>query len=127
MNKELLLKVKNRILANPESFDMDDWGVYGEYKGDGSLELKTHCGTTQCIAGHAIVASGIKELDKPFWPDELGAEVLDISMLDARRLFYSFEWGTLSDDYNGATTPEEKAQIAARRIDEFIASMEAQS
>jgi hypothetical protein len=46
-------------------------------------------------------------------------------MLDARSLFYSFKWGPLGEDYDEATTPEEKAQIAARRIDEFIAQMEA--
>jgi hypothetical protein len=41
-NNELLLKVKERILADPESLDQDIWA------------WKDECGTKFCSAGHAI-------------------------------------------------------------------------
>lgn len=61
-NTELLTKVRDKIVSEPETFDMNDW-----FKVDTSeLEVGRHlfalnelpCGTTMCIAGWATMLSG---------------------------------------------------------------------
>ncbi len=50
MNVELLRRVQDKIRTSPEEFDMSDWA--------GRTQTSSHCGTTACIAGWAILFEG---------------------------------------------------------------------
>lgn len=47
VNTELLLKIYDKVSAEPEAWDQGNWGQ------------QTECGTTYCIAGWACVLSGL--------------------------------------------------------------------
>jgi hypothetical protein len=73
MNLELLAKVRDRIEAEAEHFDMSDWFVHNfdengnqDHSHDLPFDPETgnlHCGTTACIAG--MVATVLKVKLKP--------------------------------------------------------------
>lgn len=105
MNVELLLKVKEQILKEPPLFDMTTWSA------------KTPCGTSHCIGGWAL--SLYEGVDKNI-PYE---EALEIAWTEAGRLFYKDSWPDgLRTDYYLASTDDQRAEVAARRIDLFIAT-----
>jgi hypothetical protein len=128
MNVSLLKKIKTHILAEPDAFRMDTWS----------------CGTAHCIGGWALVLNGLKianpdedacyqALEDGRNPDVVAARLLDLSAdvaddsLDDRtersRLFLSDHWpDRFIDAYEDAQSCAEKAQIAAERIDHFIAT-----
>lgn len=60
MNVQLLEDIMRAIVAFPRQFDMDIWGDPSEVR-----YLKTHielgelCGTPCCLAGHALLMSGL--------------------------------------------------------------------
>lgn len=111
MNKELLLQIKERILAEPNLFSMT-----GYYK-------KMDCGTSHCIAGWAVhLTEGDKGLHLGDFHNR-ACTALGISYGQGHGLFYDDEWPReLSDEYNENTDKKERAQIAARAIDRFIES-----
>lgn len=131
MNVELLQQIKARILAEPDAFRMDTWS----------------CGTAHCIAGWACALVGdpvdatahslpmYQTTASGRYPPEVAAEALelgpyvrdDICLSDS--LFMDSEW---PDEFLDAFvevedihTPEarrQRAEIAAARIDHFIAT-----
>lgn len=136
MNTELLLKVKEQILREPRQFDMFTWFSYSE--------TIPNCHTTACIAGWAITLGktkpnpleAAKEIRYNFavtnmhaWGEsrdkvyEVALPLLDITEEQAMRLFGEEDWPTnFYEDYSKATTPRARAEVAARRIDHFIAT-----
>lgn len=138
-NIELLGKVKDFVLANPEHFYMDS-GLGG---------LVTGCGTTACIAGTACILglpdpksaleSGnpwklwkeslsleeakIAEQAKIAWEavKKVATELLGITESQRELLFYDSGWELdYGERYMKASTSNERAAIAAQYIDYFI-------
>lgn len=118
MNTELLLKVKAAILAEPLKFNMASF-----FSADG-------CGTTACIAGHAI-AIDYGELDLSKWDQFAayhlkGRSALGLDDGQANRLFYSELWPhEIFERYEDASEASNRslmAEITAERIDHFIAT-----
>lgn len=119
MNTELLLKVKAAILAEPRKFVMEDYIA---------IDPASPCGTVCCIAGHAIaidrnwpsLKTGLKS-DISFFA--AGKEALQISSIQACYLFDLCDWPEdLLERYKFSETAQERAQIAAERIDCFIST-----
>lgn len=52
-NAELIRKVADKIAAEPETYDQTDWARYDPI-----------CGTTCCVAGHAMLESGLYYLSR---------------------------------------------------------------
>ena len=116
MNVELLLKVKEAILADPSRYDQE-----------------TICASKCCIAGHAV-AIAAPEAWRSFI--ELGTSIGGpliakkakqlLGLSDARyeRLCgYSSQWPkTFANKYEGSRNDRERAQIGAARIVHFIAN-----
>jgi hypothetical protein len=121
MNTELLLKVKEAILREPEHFDMADW-----------FRFREECGTTACIAGWAISigrncdnlasAAALADLsDVNNWFH--GQLLLELEFPEAERLFMWSEWPLyFRSQYINSETNASRALIAADRIDQFIAT-----
>jgi hypothetical protein len=114
MNTKLLLKVRDRILAEPEHFDMAEYF------------LDQPCGTTACIAGwtKAIVTrQSLKNCRRShIWA--FARNALGINEEQAKKLFYDDHWPH-PFDFNYAEANDnakELAQIAADRINHFIAT-----
>jgi len=86
-----------------------------------------NCGTAACIAGWAIALQ-----DKVSPSEAIGAlmkasRYLGIDQEIAEDLFYEYHWDDeLLDRWVEAESLEERAQIAAERIDQFIASYDKQ-
>jgi len=144
MNVELLEKAKQFLLAHPEHFDMD--------KGLGDLE--TGCGTTACLAGtvcllaledplaayrdgnpwqvwsQSVLSEEELEKEDNVWRSvkQKAIELLDVSEIQANRLFFVFTW---HNDFRArhitAKTPEEKAAIASEYINYFISKYAVES
>lgn len=118
-NIPLLLKVRDAILAEPRKFDM--FSFFERNK-------ESPCGTTACIAGHAIaidrrwsrLATG-RIMDRNNSAHNEAMKTLRLNTLDADRLFYTMYWpNALRQQYHAATTPLAHAKVAARRINFFI-------
>lgn len=123
MNTELLLKVRDAILAEPLKFDMRDWLAQSE---------NSPCGTTACIAGWAAsIHLGHEKLsetarlfnsndsDDEFFPEEY----LDIGPFEQDILFYKSNWPEpFRSQYLTAKNAADRARAAADRIDHFIAT-----
>ena len=137
MNIDRLLRVKQRIVAEPDGFDMD--------------EYVSSCGTACCIGGHAAIDAGLITLrttpraDMPGLSYELTptgalsvggmvfgsgvngvgvfADALDLLPSEANRLFFTANWPKgFRLPFDQAKTPAARAAIAARRIDHFLAT-----
>lgn len=125
MNIPRLEAIKDHIRAHPESFDMD---IY-----------HNDCGTVGCLAGHAIFMFGdkeaflakrerlIKEDDKKAYyklPAKLAEDILDLTHKEGLHLFIEEEWpeGFREEYYDAFRDTKERAEIAIRRIDHFIAT-----
>ena len=110
MNIDLLLKVKEQILKQPELFDMSRWF------------LPTECGTAACIAGWAWLLSGREE--REFSGDRTRmVPQLDLTAEQERSLFHVCDWPRIfAGHYKSARTPAYRARIGAERIDHFIAT-----
>lgn len=123
MNKELLLKVKDKILAEPDQFNMRDWFIYNP-------ELYPKCGTSACIAGWVIC------VHDQLTPDQarnthLSVErdarlLLGLNHLQADILFCDSNWPKpFRDRYTWARESSEKrASVTAEFIDWFIENYE---
>jgi hypothetical protein len=92
MNVELLEKVKQHILENPESLDMGVWG----------------CGSTACISGWAVRLSGRKDLHETH-----GEIPLELDLKQEGRLFYISQWpARFRFRFTVAISPSGKAKTA---------------
>lgn len=118
MNKELLLKVRDAILAEPEHFDMEHF-----------VRRNTSCGTTACIAGWTVALSRntTPDADETI-PDSISVaweaqSRLGLTHEQEVALFYADDWPEpFRAQYDDAYEPAELACIAAGRIDHFIAT-----
>jgi hypothetical protein len=127
MNVFLLAKIKAAILEEPERFDMNGW----------------ECGTTACIAGWASRLSGQRmailkaNSGSGTWlafGEDLRKAQKSLKLEDDQwyRLVHVDNWpDPFKKEYNNALLSDglqiispclEQAQIAARRIDHFIAT-----
>lgn len=110
MNKELLLATKERILNEPEFFNMDLFHVEGEDKN------KFSCGTTCCISGHAAFLA-----DPENWPSNAAEGEIYLGEV-CQALFFPDNW------HPDVLPSQEKvnnwslitAEEAAAAIDHFI-------
>lgn len=136
LNTELLLQVKQRILAEPRQFDMTNW--FRKYA-PGHIP---NCGTTACIAGWAICCAEKITPAVAYEKFRRRSDVLQLLGLNkaqAECLFYEENWpdeyqcncnwcrycrceiAYPDDDEEECTeTPQQKAQRAADYIDYFI-------
>ena len=125
INKELLLQVRDRILAEPANFDMR---CYAAPREDG-------CGTTACIAGWAIALHGgldlgtlLERVDSNSLPELTAACALGItfgaSESQATSLFHERCWPwKFRVNYLRAREcgdDNQRARAAADRINHFI-------
>lgn len=135
MNIELLEQIKARILAEPDAFRMDTWS----------------CGTAHCIAGWALVLNNLsianpddhavnQRLTDGRRPIAVAATLLGLDggeegewdETEAVRLFCTYAWPERFEDrYDESYDdgPDDlpsrrraRAEIAAERIDHFIAT-----
>jgi hypothetical protein len=122
MNTELLIKVREAIMAHPHNTDMvAGWILHSNFQ-------VAQCGTTGCIAGWAIAGGDLEKLRKRREATGAGHQVrerakklLDITEAQADRLFHVYAWPpSLKWSYDSATTWRMRAKITARRIDHFI-------
>lgn len=117
MNTELLLKVRDAILAEPLKFDMTSWF---------DLDEESPCGTVACIAGHAIAISHkwkkLKTgLRYTLYPPDEAQVLLDISDTQRYNLFVYREWpNQFVVRFLASTTPLQRAKVAAARINYMI-------
>lgn len=118
MNVELLLKVKEAILADPKTYDQENW-----------------CGTACCIAGHAVaIAQPSLYLGARDGMGGGAAIVYDAANLALDLYGYEFDKLCASGDNwpepfaseyceaDAAGDAGQRAAVAARRIDHFIAT-----
>lgn len=120
MNIPLLKKVRAAILAEPKKFDMTMWF---------RRERTSPCGTTACIAGHAVaiqlkfnsLKAGLVTEDPWFYWGTKAASILKLTKEEGERLFQLHRWpDEMAIAYEDARTRKLKAEIAAARIDLFI-------
>lgn len=107
-----LLKVKEQILKEAKLFSMAAWSRQSE------------CGTIRCIGGWAlhfairegdIAIDDIEGYSCPF------SSPLGLGSSETETLFFTEEWPSeMETAYEAAKSNEERAQIAAKRIDQFI-------
>lgn len=129
---ELLLRVKESILAHPEHLNMD---IYLDGPNDSGQEdaqglLAGQCGTSACIAGWAVALSTPSTLVNAWSVPRKATELLDLKNFPTA-LFMADEWPQpFRADFACAQENEDEldtldrlhllAQIAAARIDAFI-------
>lgn len=131
INVELLLKIKAKILANPESFYMGSWIIEGPEGIEALAEQwggweTPPCGTVACIAGWAQLLGAP---ERKFESSVIVAcDVLRVPTGEYGKLFYEEEWPPeFCDRYQAAESlippdHQEMAKAAADRIDHFIAT-----
>lgn len=123
MNTQLLNRVTFAILNEPRKFDISSWVEH---------DRRSPCGTTACIAGHALAINRKFKSLKPLFPlDELDAieesakNALGLTNDEARRLFYRPIWPNgfhpIAYREDGESI-EEVADNAFWRIQHFIAT-----
>ena len=119
MNTKLLRKVKKVVLEEPRRLDMANWIQTNMTALP--AEERPPCGTVACIAGWAIHLSGVDPALTPGAYSEIANGLLGLDEDQGRRLYYTGSWPESFDEaYHAAETAQERAQIAARRIDHFI-------
>lgn len=132
MNKELLLKVREQILREPRQFVMGTWYTEHPMESEDNDELWMgveipNCGTAACIAGWAISIAEKKSPHKASGTIGAASRYLDVKWEDAEDLFYEDHWDDdLQERWENASSLDERAQIAAERIDQFIAEHDKQ-
>lgn len=117
LNKELLMKVRDAILAEPNLFDMSGW------------KFLRDCGTTCCIAGHAVRLADPEAFERLCSQDSLkwsnkGKEVLGLSNDRCWILFHSSRWPEQwADKYFAVQENSDlRAMVAGQFLDAVIAS-----
>lgn len=128
MNTKLLLKVRDAILADPTKFRMEWWF---------QKEPKSPCGTSACIAGHALAITKkwkTLEAGTKYYLDIVGffggeevsqaaARAFGLDGVSADKLFAKDLWPkSFKNRYKRAHTAKQRAKAAADRIDSFIAT-----
>jgi hypothetical protein len=136
MNVKLLRRIQKHILAEPKRFRMLDWiekqtATDPTYIADDSERVSfPKCGTVACIGGWAVLLSK-KKPSRTHYEGFRAAKLLGLNRphghldrvrsTDSERLFFTEAWPIdFSMKFNRAKTPEDRARIAAKRIDHFI-------
>lgn len=126
MNTKLLLEIKQDILEHPKRFRMDKFVV--------AIDSIAPCGTAACIAGFAVIRNqerwwrgwaktGRKLINKGENVQILAGQLLGLDEEQEERLFFTEYWpDKFREAYGMAETREHSAEIAAQRIDHFIAT-----
>jgi hypothetical protein len=142
-----LTGVAKSILARPEHFGMDNWLLHDESVSPSLAADEPWCGTTACIAGHAILLAGIPmaavnsysstiSVTKTPWPLRKYVEsgngilnlvaqgILGLSEDQASGLFHVIDWPLgFRRRYMAAEAADdhlERARVTADRIKHFI-------
>lgn len=138
LNVKLLRKVKRHILAMPSRFAMNYFvargkpgvlmtrkypdGSVNQVFLDGKKRKAPPCGTVGCIAGWAalLTAKDPKRVADNT-AETRGRRALGLTRDQASVLFYTYSWPwEMQERYLNAKHPQIRANIAARRIDQFI-------
>lgn len=130
MNVELLERVKQHILEEPLRLEMGEGLMFRApgterraYYTDSIVQTPV-CGTVGCIAGWACLLTD-KNWDDTSW-DSIrfrARELIGLNYWQSSRLFYMAAWSAeFKERYIATTTPAERAQVTAERIDAFIKS-----
>lgn len=127
--ENILLKVKRKILEEPENFGMQDF-VGDPYDCGVHEPSKNTCGTAHCIAGWVVyLKTGIDYSDS--WSinfDAGAAEIIGLPYTPSfgtHPLFYTEDWPSdLAEAYFACSTNEDAAKVAAAAIDRFLADPE---
>ena len=132
MDIELLLRVKEAILAEPKRLDMWGWLDTTSKRENPS---GPECGTIGCISGWACVlkekeAGGLRTFRgaaRRLLNDGraglfAGAKILDLTMRQAGDLFEPARWPKDLDLHETVEGTPEHAETVARGIDRFIAN-----
>jgi hypothetical protein len=128
LNVKLLRKVKEHILAEPNRLQMEEWIERSEpgkfiYDYDAEVTVPA-CGTTACIAGWTCLLEKGMEFDAPDCdriPEE-ASKLLGVTEEETSGLFYVNEWPRgIGKRFEESQDIHERASLAARRIDQFIA------
>src|SRR4051812_24188603 len=117
MNRKLLIKVRDRIVARPRQFVMEN--LFSTETDLG--EAASHCGTAACIAGWAIVFAvkfkNPEEASRSFNTSFDARRALKISSREACSLFAVACWPVrFKREFEKAQTSKEQADVARRRI-----------
>lgn len=123
MNTKLLNQVANAILDEPRKFDIRAWV---------RDDKESPCGTTVCIAGHALAITRrfgnlkpLFELDEKDLIESAAQEALGLTDQQRRRLFFRPNWPEKFQPIayrEEQETFEEVADNAFWRIQHFIAA-----
>lgn len=124
MNRTLLLKVKEQILKEPNSFFMSGW-VNKNYFPFEDYELtitKPDCGTAACIGGWTCLLGEANKQDvNEKGHSAVAAKLLGLEEHETGKLFSVERWPNhLYKRWGKAKSVEERAKIAAEVIDDFI-------
>jgi hypothetical protein len=128
LNVKLLRKVKEHILAEPNRLQMGEWIERSEpggfvYDYDAEVTVPA-CGTTACIAGWTCLLGKGMEFDArgPFRISAEANKLLGVTEEDTSDLFYVDQWPReIGERFEESRDVHERASLAARRIDQFIA------
>jgi hypothetical protein len=128
MNVKRLKQVAKLIQEHPTQFNMEWW-----FKNTNAVGGRAGgCGTAACIGGWAVfLKRRVKSLDKlqgQFIPALAGADIQEEAALylglhypGTDRLFVPTEWpDKFREAYENAKTAKEAAQVAVKRIHNFI-------
>jgi len=132
--REVLLKVKEAILAEPYNFEMADFIAVSGAFGWGEIfePQKNTCSTAACIAGHMVaIEQQFKSLSNLLALDNTDILIQARAILGIPRhtdadpldpLFNACDWpSNLWSAYRKAATDAERAQVAAKAIDCYLA------
>jgi hypothetical protein len=110
INAPLLIEVKEQILQHPDEFNMNIW----------------LCDTMACIGGWALLLANKKTGPKQYmdiWGKGIPEDVLGLIEDQGKKLFYENYWPKeIKQAFSNAQTSQQRAKIAAKRIDLFIAT-----
>lgn len=110
LNVELLRRVQRHIRREPESFDMLFW------------IFERGCGTVACIGGWAVLLSGGTHSSGIERDARDARRALGLNLGAGDRLLFLTDWpDPFQREYRGARTPSERAEVACRYIDHFVA------
>lgn len=135
MNVKLLEKVKAAILAEPAQFLMTTWFADSDddysYRPYDRARKVPNCGTAACIAGWALTI-GRRYRNPRNAASRLGREgsigldaarAIGVPYRFAQMLFIVSYWPhAFKERWSMASTPLQRARVAAQRIDRFIAT-----
>lgn len=126
-HRDLLNRVKQHILEEPNRLDMDTWLHHdtpgARYVSGGSTQTVPDCGTVGCIAGWvAVLTAPVQPVS--LWDLSVTKAAQQIGWTSPRHdpwLFYVSRWPEeLEDAYDHAQTPKERAEATAMAIDRYI-------